>query len=47
MVVGNDVRASRNISNIERIERLKGMKLTDELRISLMDNDMYIPRKKE
>ena len=47
MVVGNDVRASENISNIERIDILRGMKLRDDLRISLMDHDMYRPRKDE
>ena len=47
MVVGNDVRACGNISNTERIERLIGMKLRDDLIISLMDHDMNRPRKDE
>ena len=45
MVVGNNVRGSGNISNIEIIERLSGMKLRDDLRISFMDHDMNRPSK--
>ena len=47
MVVGNDLRASGDISNIERIERLRGMKLRDDIRMSLMDHDIQRPRKDE
>ena len=47
MVVGNDVRASKSISNIERVERLTRIKTREDLRISLIDHDIHIPRKDE
>ena len=45
MVIVNDLRASGNISNIERIESLREMKLRNDIRISLMDHDIHRPRK--
>ena len=47
MVVGNDIGVRGNISNDERNQRYRGLKLRDSLRLSLVDHDMHIPRKEE
>ena len=47
MVVGNDIRSSGNISNHEREIGLRGFKLRDKPRLSLMDHDLRKSRKEE
>ena len=47
MVIDNDVGVCGNISNYDREMRLKGLKLREKLRLSLMDHDLRRPRKEE
>ena len=47
MVVGDDVGVRGNISDSERDQRYKGLKLRDFLRLSLADHDMHRSRKEE
>ena len=47
MVVGDDVGVRGNISNSEKDQRYKGLKLRDSLRLSLVDHDIHRPRKEE
>ena len=47
IVIGNDVGIHGNNENHEREMRLKGLKIRDKLRLSLMDHDLRRPRKEE